>query len=144
MLSDQIGKYLVAGKLQSFYLNGELVDRVNVTYLKFDQWIRIVASMEETILSVDEENIENKTSFGDEEFFYPIYPIEANFPDFEKYIHQRLLGFKELVCKNNEADSFGINLCFESGLNLIIHNRADIDQNEYFFENRLPSDLKEK
>jgi hypothetical protein len=41
--------------------------------------------------------------------------------------------------------SFGINLYFEDNLNLIIHNQEyRIDENQYIFENKIPTDLIEK
>ena len=43
ILVMQIGQKLQEGIIQSFVLNGEIKDDVNVLYLKFNAWIRIIA-----------------------------------------------------------------------------------------------------
>ncbi len=144
LLDEQIGKYLVEGRVQSFYLNGELVVRIIATFLKFNQWLRIASTDEHTKVSVDEQGIENVLSVG-EEFCYPLQPIEEHFPEFVKYKNRRLIGYKELVSKDNEYSSFGVNLYFEGELNLILHNQNyPIDQNQYVFTNQIPKGLKER
>ena len=144
LLKSVIGKKLESGWVQSFFLKGELVDKINVTFLKFDYWIRIVSTDEMTKLSIVEESIDKIGHFGDEEFKYPVEPIEKHFPEFEMYYGKKLLNFKELVLKKDEAMSFGLNLYFEDDLSYIIHNQDyPIDKNEYNFENQIPEDLKE-
>jgi hypothetical protein len=145
LLKSAIGKKLESGKVQSFCLKNRLVDQINVTFLKFDQWIKIVSSEEITELKLEENSIEQIEFYGDDEFKYPINPIEIEFPEFRKYIGKVLLDYKELVWENNESLSFGVNLYFEEELNFLIYNNSyQDDRNEYNFENRVPEDLKEK
>jgi len=144
ILQGQIGQKLQGGLVQSFYLNNELVDLLNVTFLKFgDKWVRIVSTDEATDIKIETDDIENVKFYGDEEFKYSIKPIGQIFPDFNKYINKGLLDFKELVFKKSESMSFGLNLYFEDDLNFIIHDNP-ADKNEYFFEKREFEDLREK
>lgn len=144
ILQAAIGHTLRSGRLQSFYLNDELVNRVIVTFLYFDKWIRITSTDEKTTVSMV-ETIENVTALGDEEFRYPIEPIETFFPEFKKYMGKTLIGFKELILRSQVTLSFGVNLYFEGELNFIIHNQDyPVDRNEYCFDGRIPKDLKEK
>tara|TARA_R110002051_G_scaffold219450_1_gene283482 strand:+ start:2086 stop:2538 length:453 start_codon:yes stop_codon:yes gene_type:complete len=145
ILDSIINKRLKNGRIQSFFLNGELVDRINVTYLKFDNWISIVSTDEMTTIRKAEDSFESIKSYGDGEFNYPVEQAEIHFPEFEKYIEKKVVGWKELVWKKDNDLSFGINLYFENNLNLIIHNETiPDDKNEYIFENKLPKDLTEK
>jgi len=145
LLNEQIGKTLMDGCIQSFELNGELVDMINVTFLKFDDWIKIVSTDEQTNISLENMEFENIAKYGDDEFSYPISKIEKNFPEFKKYIGKRLIGINELVLSKNSNFSFGINLYFDNELNFIIHNQDyPIDKNEFIFENKVPNDLIEK
>ena len=52
ILNSVTNKSLQNGKIQSFVLKGELVDRINVTFLKFDKWIRIVSTDEITSIKI--------------------------------------------------------------------------------------------
>ena len=145
ILDSIINKRLKNGRIQSFFLNGELVDRINVTYLKFDNWISIVSTDEMTTIRKAEDSFESVKFYGDSEFNYPIEQTEIYFPEFEKYIGKIVVEWKELVWKKDNDLSFGINLYFENNLNLIIHNETiPDDKNEYIFENKLPKDLTEK
>jgi hypothetical protein len=145
ILNSVTNKPLQNGRIQSFVLKGELVDRINVTFLKFDKWIRIVSTDEITNVKIEEDSFEEIKSYGDKEFYYPIEPIEKYFSEFKKYTGKKLLNWKELVWKKDKEMSFGINLYFEDNLNLIIHNQEyRIDENQYIFENKIPTDLIEK
>lgn len=145
LIQSAIGQRLEEGKLQSFLLRGELIDRVSVTFLKFNKWIRIMSTDEMTQITKEENSFDQVKFYGDEEFKYPIDHIELHFPEFRKYIGKQLVGYKELVLKNNEYMSFGINLYFEDNLNFIVHNQNyPIDRNEYIFENLVPEKLKER
>ncbi|GEO23492.1 hypothetical protein [Cyclobacterium qasimii] len=145
-LKKVIGRTLEDGRLQSFYLKGELVDRINVTFLKIgDCWLRVVSTDEMTNVKIEEDAIDEIEFYGDNEFKYPIELIDKHFPEFKKYIGKKLLDFKELVLKEAESMSFGINLYFEDNLNWVIHNQDyPIDRNVYYFNNKIPEDLKEK
>jgi hypothetical protein len=145
IIDSCIGKSLNTGKIQSFVLNGELIDKINVTFLKFDKWIKIVSTDEITTVENEDNSFDKINSYGDDEFYYPIEKIEIEFSDFKKYKGKRLLKWKELVWKNDSNMSYGINLYFENDLNLIIHNETiPDDNNKYIFENHLPKDLVEK
>lgn len=145
ILKKMIGCKLESGIVQSFYLKGELVDRINVTFLKFGDWIRIVSTDEMTNIKLEKENIQQVDSYGDEEINYPLEPIDKYYPDFSGFIGKELVDYKELVFKNNDSLSFGLNLYFEGNMNFIVHNQDyPIDRNEYLFENHIPKDLVEK
>lgn len=144
LLNDQIGRKLTDGRIQSFELKGELIDLINVTFLKFDNWVKIVSSEEETDISLENDEFGNISKYGDGEFIYPITKITKSFPEFNKYLGLRLIGFKELVWDENNDFSFGINLYFENELNFIIHNQVNpIEKNEFIFDNKVPNDLIE-
>lgn len=145
ILKSVIGKPLVNGKIQSFILDGELVDRINVTFLKFDEWIRIVSTDDMTWVALENNFFEDVNSYGDNKFYYPIDQIENHFSEFSKYKGKKLINWKELVWYKDEELSYGVNLYFENNLNLIIHNQVDpIDENQFIFQNQLPKDLIEK
>jgi hypothetical protein len=145
LLKEQIGKTLKDGKIQSFELRGELIELITVTFLKFEDWIKIVSTDEQTIISPIDEEFQNTIKYDNEEFKYPIAKIENYFPEFKKYIGQQLIAVKELVGLKNPQFSFGINLYFDNGLNFIIHNQDyPMDKNEFIFENKVPINLIEK
>ncbi len=137
---------LKSGLVQSFYLNGELSCLINVTFLKFENiWLSVVCTDEQTIIRIETDDIDTIKFYGDDEFHYPLTPIEDLFPLFKKYKNKKLIGFKELGLTNPERFSFGINLYFEDNLNfMIINHDYPIDKNEYLFSNSIPSWLKEK
>lgn len=145
LLKEQIGKTLKDGKIQSFELRGELIELITVTFLKFEAWIKIVSTDEQTIISIIDGEFENEIKYDNEEFKYPITKIENYFPEFKKYIGQQLIAVKELVGLKNPQFSFGINLYFDNGLNFIVHNQDyPMDKNEFIFENKVPINLIEK
>ncbi|PVY35667.1 hypothetical protein [Pontibacter virosus] len=145
IIQSAIGQRLESGKLQSFILNGELVDRINVTFLKFNNWVRITSTDEKTKITLEGSSSDKGQLNVDKEFRYPVEDIILHFPEFRKFIGKRLIDYKELVLKSNESLSFGVNLFFEDDLNFLIHNQDyPIDKNEYLFENLVPENLKEK
>ena len=145
LLKAAIGQTLEAGEVQSYYSNGELADRICVTYLKFKHWFRIISTDEMTTIVLKDSSIKPAEINKNETVEYPIEPIEKSFPEFIKFKGKRLLSFKELVLKTDESQSFGLNFYFEDNLNFIIHNQNyQIDKNEYIFENQVPQNLKEK
>ncbi len=145
ILNSCKNKVLGSGKLQSFVLHGELVEKINVTFLKFDKWVKIVSSDEITTVAYVNNDFDEVNFDGNDPFHYPIDSIDNLFPDFKKYKGKQLLKWKELVWKNNAAMSYGINLYFKDNLNLIIHNKTMPDNKiEYIFQNTIPEDLIEK
>jgi hypothetical protein len=145
-LEKHVGQILTNGLVQSFHLNGKVVSVINVTFLKFDKdWLRIVCTDEQTNISIETDDLDNLKSYGDKEFYYPLTPIEDIFPDFMKYKNRKLKGFKELVLGKTDSFSFGVNLYFDNDLNFIIRNHDyPTDENEYLFENKIPTELREK
>lgn len=146
ILIKVIGEKLIDGRIQSFLLKGELVDQINVTFLNFGNgWLRVVSTDEMTNVTLVEDDIDKIEFYGDDEFKYSIEPIVKHYPEFNKYVGKKLLNFKELVLKKAESMSFGLNLYFEDNQNWVIHNKDyPEDKNEYYFENKIPEDLKEK
>ena len=146
ILNKAIGEELIDGRIQSFLLKGDLVDQINVTFLNFGNgWLRVVSTDEMTDVTLEEDDIEKIEFYGDDEFKYPVEPIEKHYPEFSRYIGKKLLNFKELVLKKEESLCFGVNLYFEDNQNWVIHNKDyPEDRNEFYFENKIPEDLKEK
>jgi hypothetical protein len=142
ILLEQLGKTLTEGRIQSFILNKKLVELINVTYLKFDVWIKIVLSEGETKVTLIENGFEKISAYGDEEYHYPITSIENNFPEFKSYIGRKLSAFKELAFNKNIEISTGLNLYFDNGINLIIYDEElpDLNMNSFIFENKIPID----
>jgi len=145
IIKSVIGNKLESGRIQSFFLKGELVSRVSVTFLKFDKWIRVVVTDGSTIIGLENDAFEKIEFYGDEEYRYPINKITNDFPEFEKYYGKKLLAYKEIVHIKDRQDSYGINFYFDNDLNFIIYDHPyPIDENEFFFENTLPIELIEK
>jgi len=149
ILNSVIGKELQDGKIQSFFLNGELIDQINSTYLKFDKWIRIVTTDDMT--KVYEIRDIEKQQYSDLEdgMEFPIERIEKHYAEFKKYAGKRLLDWKELVRKESDPKfdqmSVGIKLIFENDLTFIIHNiDYPTDLNEFIFNGQIPEYSTEK
>jgi hypothetical protein len=144
LLNAAVGARLDDGRLQSFYLRGELATRICATFLRFDSWLRIVSTDEMTKVDREDELFGQISAYGDEEYRYPIEPISRHFPKFSRYLGKRLLDWRERVLQRHEAFSFGLSLFFEEDLCLVIHNHDyPIDRQEYYFEHSLPDHLKE-
>ncbi|WP_422356185.1 hypothetical protein [Roseivirga pacifica] len=144
IIEKAVGQVLQNGRLQSVVLDGKLVDKINVTFLQFDNWIRVVTTDEMTNLS-EEKSVEVRPVDENEDFNLTIELVENHFPEFKKFIGKKLIDFKEIVQSEAEAMSFGLNLYFEDDLNFIIYNHDyPVDKNEYFFENSVPAGMKEK
>lgn len=145
LLRRLIGCKLEAGMVQSFYLEGKLEDKINVTYLKFDNWIKIVSIDDLTTIKVEKNNIVKNRTYSDEKITYSLESIENCYPEFKKYIGTKLIGYKELVLEKDKSLSYGVNFYFENNLNFVIHNQDyPVEKNEYYFENYIPKDLIEK
>jgi hypothetical protein len=146
ILKGLVGRNLTDGQVKSLYINGEPLNLINVSFLKFDKdWIRIVCTDEQTDIQFENEDLNKfdlKTEDGAE---FSVTPIGQLFPDFNKYLNKRLLGFKELVLNKSEFMSFGLSLKFEGGLIFTIRNyNYPVDKNEYLFEKVDFDDLREK
>lgn len=146
ILKGLVGRSLTDGQVKSLSINGEAVNLINVSFLKFDKdWIRIVCTDEQTDIQFEDENLSAfnlKTENGVE---FSVNPIGQFFPDFNKYLGKRLLGFKELVLKESEFMSFGLSLEFEGDLIFTIRNHDyPVDRNEYLFGKVHFDDLREK
>lgn len=146
IIKGLVGRSLTDGQVKSLYINGEPVDLINVSFLKFDNdWIRIVCTDEQTDIQFEDEKLSTfnlKTEDGVE---FSVNPIGQFFPDFNKYLGKRLLAFKELVLKESEFMSFGLRLEFEGDLIFTIRNHDyPVDRNEYLFGKVDVDDLREK
>jgi hypothetical protein len=146
ILEKQVGRLLTAGKAEFFQLPGQAAERINVTFLKFDnEWIRLVTTDEQTSVYPVIDDIDLIEKFTNEEFKYPLIPIGQLHPEFQKFIGMRLVDFKELISIKTEDFSFGVNLYLENNLNLIIRNHEyPADKTEYLFEQTKFIDLREK
>ncbi len=145
LLNSLIGKPLLKGKIQSFILEGEMSDLINVTFLYFDAWIRIVSTDEITNVIKETNSFDKITHYGDKNFYYPISLLELHFPKIKNYYGKKLLKWRELVFSKDTDMSYGINLYFEDNTNFIIRNQVyPNDENQYIFANSIPKDLIEK
>ncbi len=144
-IERQVGRRLSEGKLKSLCKNGKITNLINTSFLKFDnEWVRIVCTDEQTMIDIEKLDIQ-EYNMGVSEFEFRVRSIEEVFPDFRKYRDKKLLGFKELVLKNSEFMSFGLNLYFENNLNFIIRNHDyPRDENEFHFEKVNFDELREK
>ena len=146
LLKNQIGKKLQFGKIQSFYLNDELIDQTNVLYLKFDTLLQITTSDETKILKVINgipEQIQGWTDKQGVKFEYPIIDFLKSNKKLQEVIGKKLISFSELETKKYGGICCGLKLDFEEGLTLIIYSNSE----ELSFLNTngsIPNDLKEK
>lgn len=146
ILYNQIGRTLKDGKIQSFVLKDELKDLVNVTFLKFDNWINLVLSEGELEIKLMDNGFERPTDQEDDEFKYPISNLVDSFPEFKMFKGLKLRGFKELVLKKNEELTSGIKLFFDNDAFFIIYDeeKSDLDRNVLVFNRQIPDNSKEK
>jgi len=144
ILQSVIGQEIKEGIIQSFYYDEQLSDKLNVVYLKFDKWIHITTSDEQTIIKEEQpEQIEPFTIDDNKTFVYQLTKIENEFSDFTNYIGQKLIDFKELVYINYPDQSCGIKLYFANDLTLILF--VDINAHSRFsFNNLTRDDIYEK
>jgi hypothetical protein len=148
ILYRQIGQRLTDGIFQSFVLDGELTDKFNVVFLKFDKWLHIVTSEEQTTIKQIDivEQIESFTTHSNSAFQYPLTKIENEFPVFKEFIGQTLLSFNELVWLDSNDISCGLKLYFGNGLSLTLYDELK-DRNghmNFSFDNKIPAKLKER
>jgi hypothetical protein len=148
ILHRRIGQRLTDGIFQSFVFNGQISSIFNVVFLKFDLWLTIATTEEETFIK-QIDTVEQIKSFSTDDnstFEYPLSKIENEFPDFKKFIGQTLHSFNELIWIDSSDISGGLKLCFENGLSLTLYDEwKDGDNHMNFsFDNKLPDKLKEK
>ena len=142
ILKNRIGQSLKDGLIQSFYLDGKLVDEINVVFLRFDTWISVVTTDETSILEVKKEPVESKSKGAEEDRFkYPLAKIQNTYPTFKKYVNETLQNYKELVFKGSDIVC-GIKLYFSNNLTMILY--SDTDENSYLlFKDAIPGSIEE-
>ena len=146
ILRTQIGKKLHGGLFQSFFLDGELIDNINVLYLKFEKWIHITTTDETAILEVQEKSPKQIIGWNDDngvKFEYPLTDLSERFDEFKNYIDLELKGFTELVDKEFEGIACGLKLQFENRLTLTTYSNPE-EETFIIFNGKIPNDLKEK
>jgi len=146
ILQKQIGKILLEGKFQSFVFNSEVQSKINVTYLKFENWLHITTSDETAIQELKTKDIEQIQTWKDESqatFEYPITNIETEFPEFKNLIGKKLLNYSELVTLSKNDITIGIQFFFENGLTFTQYSDIE-DRQLYSFETEIPNNLREK
>ncbi len=148
ILYKRIGQRLTDGIFQSFVIDGQIIDKFNVVFLKFDLWLTIATSEERTFIKQIEtvEQIKSFSTDYNSTFEYPLSKIENEFPDFKKFIGQTLHSFNELIWIDNSNISGGLKLYFENGLSLTLYDEWKDGDNRmnFSFDNKLPDKLKEK
>ncbi len=146
LLDKSLGRKLIDARVETFLLNGRLIDPIIKTYLHFGEtWISIVSTDDMTFLAQENNLLEYVEVSGNDTFKYPIESIEKRYPQVKRYIGKSLLNYKELVLKKEESMSFGLNLYFEENLNWVIYNTYDPEnKNQYSFKNKIPRNLKER
>jgi|GEM_PF-4688515 len=139
-LLAQLGRPLVAARVERLVLQGTLEPEPLITYLLFDQWLSIVSTDEQTSIHTAPEPLLGTTA-DDGGFAYRIEPTAEVFPEFELYIGQPLKAISELV---NPSGSFGIKLYFANGSSFAVWNEDHpIDVNHYLFDGQLPATVVE-
>ena len=146
ILKKQLGLQLAGGIVQSYFYNGQLFNKINVTYLKFNSWLHITTSDETAILEIVDDQpvkIESWTDNGNNTADYPLTKIYNEFPVFEKFIGKTLVDFSELVLPDDYEITCGLKLYFGNNDALILY--TDNDDNSYYsFDNKVPLELIEK
>ncbi|HAA12187.1 MAG TPA: hypothetical protein DCE41_11000 [Cytophagales bacterium] len=146
ILRSQVGKKLRGGLFQSFYFDDELVDNINVLFLKFEMWIHITTTDETAILEVQEEKPKQIIGWTDDDgvkFEYPLTDLSEKFNEFNNYVDLELTGFTELVDKEFEGKVCGLKFQFENGLSLTTYSNSE-DETFILFNGEILDDLKEK
>ena len=143
ILMSQIGQKLQDGIIQSFVLNGEIKDDVNVLYLKFNTWIRIVADDGTAISKVTDgpKATEPWIEKGDK-IAYPLTRIEEKFAQFRNYIGLTLMNCKELIVTENNI-SCGVKFIFENNNVFSVYSDTQ-DVSFILFDDTLPENITEK
>ena len=145
-LNRCIGKKLVEGKVVSFFYNGRMSSPILRTLLRFDSWICIVTTDDQTKVystTIADEEIESFEEKGNKAE-YPITNIEDQFDGFKKFIGKRLIKVTEIVSEKHRLMSYGLNFYFENNLNFVIYwNNYPIDKQEYFFKHWIPKGMIE-
>lgn len=128
-LKDKIAKQLTGGLIQSFSHDGELVERINVFFLKFDTWLHITVSEGTAIVKdIGSENpLENNVEFevDGQNFQYVITEANKVFPELKPLLGATLEGFNELVWRKDESYSCGFKLTFSNGNTLVVQTDDD-------------------
>ncbi len=139
IIKSLFGKRLTDGKIQSFHLNGKLANKINCTFLQFeDKWLRIVVDDEIATLHI--VNQAPKKNGCKADFYYPITNIINCYPEFQKYLGKKLIECKELIEENHDYSyCYGVLLKFEENEDFIIFDHISIDQQEFIFNGRLDS-----
>ena len=146
ILESQIGKKLENGLIQSFYLDSEIIDLVNVLYLKFDNWIQVTTTDETSIRKIEEnypEKISSWITDDNVKFEYPMSEIEKMNSNFTSYKNKILTAFSELTEIKYNQITCGLKLYFENDLTLIIYSNAE-EETYLKFDGIIPNDMAEK
>ncbi len=120
LMKDLTGKIIRDGKIQSFYLQGNLVSKINSLFFKLDTWIKIVIS--DGVLTIEKDN--QTTDEGClSEFYYPIAKILTLYPIFEEYLGKKIIECNQLISEANSNWQCGVIMRFEDNLTLIIYEK---------------------
>ena len=143
IIKDKIGLKLTDGLIQSFIYNKQITDKINVTYLKFDNWVHITTTDETAVLAIGEEHptqIESWTEEDGNTADYPLTPIIEEYPDFSKFIGRTLTSVTELKSRSNSL-TCGIKLMFTD--RYILTYSDDNEQSYIVFDGPIPHELIE-
>lgn len=144
MLQKVVGKKLVESLVQSFYLNGELIDKVNVLFLKFDTWLHLTIS--DGSLIIKELGVERPTSKHFEvepsAFQYSIVDPVQILPEIATFYGDTVERVNRIVWREDDHYVCGLRLYFGNKKSLIVQ----VDSEDFLHlsvDNEVYKDLKE-
>lgn len=145
ILLSQVGNELTDGKIQSFYLNNQLVDQVNVLFLKFEKWIHVCLTEELCswqIKEIEPNQIQSWQMSDGSKFEFPLVNLLDSTKNAQDLLGKRLTKVTELIDQKTEVIS-GLKFYFEDYQSLALCTNYE---NETFilFENRPLNGLLER
>ena len=144
ILQKCIGQRLTNGIFESYYFNGQLSNKIHVTYLKFEKWLHITTTDFTAISEIETTELEQIKSWTNEDnsrVEFPLTKIEIEFPLFKNLIGRVLIDFNELYPLEYD-ECVGLKFYFDNGLTLIQY--SDSEENSHFsFDNIIPLNLRE-
>ncbi len=112
LLAARVGKPLQAIRVQSYYLDGVLVESYSAVFFRFDHWLKVVSAHAETRVAVVAEPAIRAFDPSGPRSQYPV----SDLPPGHVLAHvpgRQLLGAQELVAASDSSRSFGIELQME-------------------------------
>ena len=142
IIQNCVGQILRDGMFDSYVFNGSLSNKINLTFLQFDNWISLDTSDWVAIHKTKENEMQEILSWVDSDnntIEFPRKLIESDYPNFRQFIGKKFLSFKELMLAPI-GDSCGLLLEFSESKFLVIYSDSD-EVTHYFFDKTIPDGL---